>query len=710
LSENIITFVEPKLFQLFIMKKHILTLCLLFISVIVFAGKFVLIPVTDTQNLETLFAQNDVKIHHYCDDYVLATTDNLTFKGTVVLDEHAFGDVETYAIVYCMDEEKEEYLKRIAGSVKVLHSGNNHFIMKLIADGFMPAKNDGMKMVRDIEVIFSKTRFDYPVITEIDPIILSLLNNVSKDSLMATVQHLQDYETRRCDHPNSVLAQNWIKNRYESLGLPTMVHTFPAVYPWWGGSNKAGNVIAIQYGTEFPDEYIVCGGHYDSFAYMSPQGEPGADDNATGTAGIFEIARILKDYNFKRSIIYCSFAAEECGLYGSHYYAQQCSNQGMNILGYFNIDMSGYLAPGATKITISIIRPAMAIPLDNYYTNIANIYFPEVNITHHTSMYGDSDHSSFCEYGYQGIYPFENNSSYSPYIHTSNDKIGQSVNNPEQVSVYTKISLGCIATLAILDGETPQFPPPTDCKAEYLEGMKIKITWEKPEETGAAYLDYIVYRDSVYIGRTDKLEYVDTVTDFEEHCYNIIAIYNGVNPSEYSNKSCAAVPIFPPTDCAATFFEDKSIKITWSAPAEVKPDKYSILRDNVPIAQQKGLSYIDIVEDYLEHCYKITALYGDKESDYSNESCASGLIVKEHSSSFTVVPNPTTGELTIDNGQLTIEGIEIYDVYGRIVKGEGRKEKGERETVINISHLPTGTYFLKISTNKTAETVKIVKL
>jgi hypothetical protein len=69
------------------MKKHILTLCILFISVIVFAEKFVLIPVTDTQNLETLFAQNDVKIHYYCDDYVLATTDNLTFKCTVVLEK-----------------------------------------------------------------------------------------------------------------------------------------------------------------------------------------------------------------------------------------------------------------------------------------------------------------------------------------------------------------------------------------------------------------------------------------------------------------------------------------------------------------------------------------------------------------------------------------------------------------------------------------------
>ena len=86
------------------MKKSIIfTFCFVLFSFIAFAGKFVLIPVSVTNNLETLFSNNDLKIHYYCDDYVLATTNNLNFNGVAVLDENAFADVDNYAIVYCYD-------------------------------------------------------------------------------------------------------------------------------------------------------------------------------------------------------------------------------------------------------------------------------------------------------------------------------------------------------------------------------------------------------------------------------------------------------------------------------------------------------------------------------------------------------------------------------------------------------------------------------
>ena len=438
-------------------KSIILTLCFVLFSFIAFAGKLVLIPVSETNNLGTLFSNNDLKIHYYCDDYVLATTNNLNFKEVAVLDENAFADVDNYAIVYCYDSEKEDYLSRIAGSVETLYSGNHFFIMKLTGDGFMPAINDGMVTIRNVEAKLSTSRFDYPVITEQDEKILNLISQVSTDSLIAVVQHLQDYVTRRCDHANSVIAQNWLKEQYETFDLNVSVQALPNVYPWWGGTVQSGNVIAIQLGTEFPDEYIVCGCHYDSFAYQSPQGEPGADDNATGTAGIMEIARILKNYPFKRSIIYCSFAAEECGLDGSSRYAQQCAQQGMNILGYFNIDMSGYLQSGS-PMHIDLIHPTFAAPLANYYINVADIYSPGLPVTSYPNLPGgDSDHTSFNNFGYMGIFPFEDRNNHSPHIHTTNDLIGPSVNNQEQMKIFTQLSLAGIATLALPD-ELPPAP------------------------------------------------------------------------------------------------------------------------------------------------------------------------------------------------------------------------------------------------------------
>ena len=68
-------------------------------------------------------------------------------------------------------------------------------------------------------------------------------------------------------------------------------------------------------------------------------------------------------------------------------------------------------------------------------------------------------------------------------------------------------------------------------------------------------------------------------------------------------------------------------------------------------------------------------------------------------------PNPTTGELKIESGGLRIVNVVIYDVFGKIQKIENRKT----ERVINVSHLPVGVYFMKISTEVGEVVRKVVK-
>ena len=75
-----------------------------------------------------------------------------------------------------------------------------------------------------------------------------------------------------------------------------------------------------------------------------------------------------------------------------------------------------------------------------------------------------------------------------------------------------------------------------------------------------------------------------------------------------------------------------------------------------------------------------------------------------------IYPNPTTGELTIDNGVLnliqeTIDNVEIFDIYGKMQNAECRMRNAEGKVVINISNLTAGTYFIKLGN----ETVKVVK-
>jgi len=77
--------------------------------------------------------------------------------------------------------------------------------------------------------------------------------------------------------------------------------------------------------------------------------------------------------------------------------------------------------------------------------------------------------------------------------------------------------------------------------------------------------------------------------------------------------------------------------------------------------------------------------------------------------STTVKPNPAKDWVYVVSNGLPITNVEVFDILGRKVQGEGRKEKGER-VAINISHLTPGVYFLRvIKENKSVETVKLIK-
>lgn len=93
--------------------------------------------------------------------------------------------------------------------------------------------------------------------------------------------------------------------------------------------NNSKNVIAKITGTKYPDETIIYTAHWDHFGIDKPdeRGDSiynGAYDNATGTAGLFEIARAFKSLPEKpeRTIVFLAVTAEEQGLWGSAYYAQ----------------------------------------------------------------------------------------------------------------------------------------------------------------------------------------------------------------------------------------------------------------------------------------------------------------------------------------------------------------------------------------------------
>ena len=291
----------------------------------------------------------------------------------------------------------------------------------------------------------------YPVVTEENHFIRGLMNQVSKDIVESTIEHLQEYHTRRWDSQMVYQVQDWLYNTYSGMGFDSVyLHDFP-VYFHDSLCETSDNIIAIQRGMRYPDEYVVCGAHYDSYnrgpGHPDSLRAPGADDNASGVAGIMETARILSRCKFERSIIYANWAAEEIGLLGSAAYAKDCADQLMNIVGYFNLDMTGYLEEGS-DIHVNLLYTTQDSLIANYVYGFSHIYFPEMRIWQSWLSGGDSDYSSFNRNGYPAVHPHEDTHHSSPFIHTPDDILGVSVNNMDQAKRFTELNLGLVATLA----------------------------------------------------------------------------------------------------------------------------------------------------------------------------------------------------------------------------------------------------------------------
>ena len=296
---------------------------------------------------------------------------------------------------------------------------------------------------------------DYPVIAAEDPQIRALMDSVSLDSIQANIEHLCSYHTRRYDSRFIYDVQDWLVSRYKSFGADTvMLHDFEVPYFEQG---TADNVIAVKWGTTTPQEFVICGAHYDSWNADGYDPDtirsPGADDNASGVAGILETARLLSPYTFDRTVIFANWCAEEIGLVGSAAYAHDCAEQRMDIVAYFNLDMTGYLAEGS-DIHVNLMYTTQDSLLGDYTKNFSHIYFPEMRIWQDWLAWGDSDYSSFNRNGYPAIHPFEDVRDSSPFIHTREDVLGLSVNNLEQSKRFTELNLGLVATLAGINGYT----------------------------------------------------------------------------------------------------------------------------------------------------------------------------------------------------------------------------------------------------------------
>ena len=145
-------------------------------------------------------------------------------------------------------------------------------------------------------------------------------------------------------------AARYIVQQFEEIGVdPYYNEGFYQPFEKYG-TTTFKNIVGIIPGNDpvLKDEYIIIGAHYDHLGVKNDKIYNGADDNASGTATIIEMARILKarQSQLKRSVIVVAFDAEEDGLWGSNYLSEQLDLSKIKLM--MSVDMVGWLHEGKT--------------------------------------------------------------------------------------------------------------------------------------------------------------------------------------------------------------------------------------------------------------------------------------------------------------------------------------------------------------------------
>jgi hypothetical protein len=252
--------------------------------------------------------------------------------------------------------------------------------------------------------------------------IQEIIDQIDEASYKGIIQSLENFVTRNARRSEYHDACLWAHNTFESYGLEAEIQPFWAD-AWWGDDFDCYNVVAEQIGVTYPEQiYIICG-HLDSTAgytfYPEPVA-PGADDNASGSGGAIEAARVLSQYNFEYTIRYICFGAEEMGLCGSYAYAAAAAQAGEQILGVINFDMILFDADFDGGVYVPYNTPSY--PLAQALADAAATYVPELSIQldyNPGSSY--SDHYPFWVHGYPAILGIEDDYSSNPYYHSTSD-------------------------------------------------------------------------------------------------------------------------------------------------------------------------------------------------------------------------------------------------------------------------------------------------
>ncbi len=380
-----------------------------------------------------------------------------------------------------------------------------------------------------------------PDITRQQPQIKKILAEISPKRIEGYVAKLVSFGTRHTmsetesDTRGIGAARRWIKAEMERCGAGTNLqvsfdsHIAP-VSARISRPTEIVNVVATLPGSQdaSKDRIYVTSGHYDSrvsdvMNYTADA--PGANDDASGTAAVMELACVMSKYKFDATLVFMAVAAEEQGLLGARHWATQARQKNLNIAGMFTNDIIGSSRADNGKVDNKQVRLfAQSIPATKEMSDAIRTLVQtggendsiSRQLARHTKEQGEryqkdfkvsviqrhdrylrgGDHMPFLEQGYAALRftePAEDFAHQHQDLRTENGKVyGDLIefNDYDYIAKVTRVNAAALASLAL----APAAPQQVKLRTDKLTNDSTLVWQANPEPDVAGYR--VVWRET----------------------------------------------------------------------------------------------------------------------------------------------------------------------------------------------------------------------
>jgi hypothetical protein len=416
----------------------------------------------------------------------------------------------------------------------------------------------------------------------VNPEVSSVVSQVSEERIAETLRKLEGFGTRNllsaAEDPRRGIdaARQWIYDQLRSYSPRLEVSYDQYRVKKIGGANSRVprdvdlyNIVAELRGTVHPEQRILITAHYDTIVLAGPTGaspnngetaaapdpdtpSPGVTDDGSGTACVMELARILSQHQFEKTLVFIAFSGEEEGLLGSSLHSAKAKQQDQKIEAVLNNDIIGSEVSGSGRTENRRVNVFSDDPLDSPSRTLAR-YVREIGERYVPSMRVDlvyradriargGDHTPFSLEGFGAVRLSSPQEDFS-HEHTATDTLAHA--SVPYIARVTKVNAAVAASLAW----APKSPVVTEeverngqkttqlllSRGESRYDARLRWRQENPESDLAGYVVVMRPTTAPYWEREifvrDKTEFVLPDVSIDEWVFGIKAVDKEGNES-----------------------------------------------------------------------------------------------------------------------------------------------------------------------------------